>query len=147
MDFETAVKLNIYETVAETTRAPTSAEVAVAFGKSAREVEAAFQQLAQKRLLVLEPGDDSRIRMAPPFSGVETQHLVKIAGKSYYANCAWDAFGVAAALHQDADIASTCPDCGESLGYQIREGQPLAQESVVHFAVPAAKWWKDIIYT
>ena len=147
MDFETAVKLNIYETVTETTYVPTSAEVAAALSRSDGEVKTAFRQLAQKRLLVLEPGDNSRIRMAPPFSGVETQHLVKIGGKSYYANCAWDAFGVAAALHQDADIASQCPDCGESLGYQIRDGQPLAQESAVHFAVPAAKWWEDIIYT
>jgi hypothetical protein len=97
MDFETAVKLNIYETVTETTCVPTSAEVAAALSRSDGEVETAFRQLAQKRLLVLEPGDDSRIRMAPPFSGVETQHLVKIGGKSYYANCAWDAFGVAAA--------------------------------------------------
>lgn len=147
MDFETAVKLNIYETVAETTRTPTPAEVAAALNRTAGEVETAFRGLAQKRLLVLEPSDDSRIRMAPPFSGIETQHLVKIAGKSYYANCAWDAFGVAAALHQEADIISKCPDCGESLGYQIRDNQPLDQESVVHFAVPAAKWWKDIIYT
>ena len=72
MDFQTAVKLNIYETVAETTRVPTSAEVAAALGRSAGEVKTAFRQLAQKRLLVLEPGDDSRIRMAPPFSGFET---------------------------------------------------------------------------
>ena len=147
MDFETAVKMNIYETVAETTRVPSSAEVAAALNSTAGEVETAFRQLAQKRLLVMEPSDDSRIRMAPPFSGIETQHLVKIKEKSYYANCAWDAFGVAAALHQDADIASTCPDCGESLGYQIRDSRPLAQESAVHFAVPAAKWWEDIIYT
>jgi hypothetical protein len=147
MDFETAVKLNIYETVAETTQAPTLVEVAAALDRPAGEVEMAFRGLAQKRLLVLEPGDDSRIRMAPPFSGIETQHLVKIGGKSYYGNCAWDAFGVAAALHQDADIVSQCPDCGEALGYQIRDGQPQARESVVHFAVPAAKWWEDIIYT
>jgi hypothetical protein len=85
--------------------------------------------------------------MAPPFSGIETQHKVKIAGKSYFANCAWDAFGIAAALHQDASIISTCDDCGQTLNYEIRDGQPLSQEAAVHFAVPAAQWWEDIIYT
>jgi hypothetical protein len=27
------------------------------------------------------------------------------------ANCAWDAFGVCAALHVDGRISTTCPDC------------------------------------
>ncbi len=147
MDFTTSVKLNIYETIAQTTQAPSTAEVATALNSPLENVQDAFDRLAQKRLLVLEPGDPSRIRMAPPFSGIETMHLVQIAGKDYYANCAWDAFGIAAALGQDADILSTCPDCGESLNYQVRNGRPLPQESVVHFAVPAAQWWQDIIYT
>ena len=52
MDFNTAVKLNIYETIAETTRAPTSAEVAGALGQPVDKVETAFESLAKKRLLV-----------------------------------------------------------------------------------------------
>jgi len=147
MDFDTTVKLSIYQSIAETTQTPTSACVAATLKSPIPEVEAAFQQLARKRLLVLEPGDPSRIRMAPPFSGIETQHLVEITGKSYFANCAWDAFGIAAALHQDAGINSTCDDCGQSLGYEIKDGRPLAQAAAVHFAVPAAQWWVDIIYT
>ena len=147
MDFETSVKLNIYETLAHTARMPASTDVASAIGSSVAEVEQAFQRLYEKRLLVLEPGSSSHVRMAPPFSGIETQHHVKIEAKLYFANCAWDAFGIAAALKQDADIESTCADCGETLTFQIREEKPLPQERVVHFAVPAAQWWRDIIYT
>ncbi|SRR6266511_3939110 len=147
MDFDTSVKLNIYEMIARTTRMPTSADVASAMGSSVAEVEQAFQRLYEKRLLVLEPESSSRIRMAPPFSGIETQHRVKIEEKVYFANCAWDAFGIAAALNRDADIESTCGDCNEPLTFQIREGKPLPQDCVVHFAVPAAQWWQDIIYT
>lgn len=147
MDFDTSVKLNIYEMIAHTTRMPTSADVASAMGSSVAEVEQAFQRLYEKRLLVLEPGSSSRIRMAPPFSGIETQHRVKIEEKIYFANCAWDAFGIAAALKRDADIESTCGDCDEPLPFQIRDGKPLPQDCVVHFAVPAAQWWRDIIYT
>ena len=147
MDFETAVKLNIYETIAATTQAPTSTQVAGALNSTVAEIEAAFQQLYQKRLLVLEPGTTSRIRMAPPFSGVKTPHVAKIDGNSYYANCAWDALGIAAALHRDADIESVCGDCGQPMSFQVRDGRPLPQDCVIHFAVPAARWWDDIIYT
>jgi transcription initiation factor IIE alpha subunit len=139
MDFETSVKLNIYETIARTTKMPASTDVASAIGSSVAEVEQAFQRLYEKRLLVLEPRISSHVRMAPPFSGIETQHRVKIEDKVYFANCAWDAFGIAAALKRDADIESTCPDCGEPLTFQIRDGKPLPQECVVHFAVPAAQ--------
>ena len=147
MDFDTSVKVNIYEMVARTTRMPTSIDIALLIGSSMAEVERAFQRLYEKRLLVLEPGSSSRIRMAPPFSGMETQHRVKIEEKIYFANCAWDAFGIAAALKRDADIESTCADCDEPLTFQVRDGKPWAQECVVHFAVPAAQWWQDIIYT
>ena len=147
MDFDTSVKLNIYEMIARTTRMQTSIDVALGIGSSMAEVEQAFQRLYEKRLLVLEPGSSSRIRMAPPFSGMETQHRVKIGAKVYFANCAWDAFGIAAALKGDADIESTCADCSEPLAFQIQNGKPIPQNCVIHFAVPAAHWWQDIIYT
>jgi Alkylmercury lyase len=147
MDFDTTVKLNIYQTIAVTTRTPDVAAVAAALDASVAEVQAAFQRLYQKRLLVQEPGDPGKIRMAPPFSGIKTQHAVIAGGKTYYANCAWDAFGVAAALHQDADIESLCPDCGEGLFFQVRDAMPRPQACAVHFAVPAALWWRDIVYT
>ena len=147
MDFDTSVKLNIYDTIARTTRMPTSIDIALLIGCSMADVEQAFQRLCDKRLLVLEPGTTSRIRMAPPFSGIETQHRVMVEDKVYFANCAWDAFGIAAALKKDAEIESACADCGKPLTFQIRDGKPLPQECVIHFAVPAAQWWRDIIYT
>ncbi len=147
MDFDTAVKLNIYETIAQTAQAPTSADVAKALGTSAEKVEAAFERLHQKRLLVPEPDDPSRIRMAPPFSGVETPFRVKVQGKTYHANCAWDALGIAAALQADAIIEASDGQSGEPMLLEVRNGQPVPEECVIHFAVPAAHWWDDILYT
>lgn len=147
LDFDTTVKLRIYEVIAETTRAPSSLEVAEALNSSVREVEAAFRRLYQKRLLVLEPGDASKIRMAPPFSGVATPFLVKVRGKSYYANCVWDALGIPAALASDADVAASDGLTGEAMWLQVRDASPVPQACVIHFAVPAAQWWDDIIYT
>ncbi len=147
MDFDTSVKLSIYEAIARTTRAPTSAEVAAALSASPEEVEAAFERLHQKRLLVPEPGDPSRIRMAPPFSGVETPFRVKVQDKVYHANCAWDALGIPAALHADAIVEAADGYSGEPMRLEVRNGQPVSQPCAIHFAVPAARWWNDIIYT
>jgi hypothetical protein len=113
MDFDTAVKLNIYEAIAKTTKAPTSTEVAKVLGASVDEVEAAFARLHKKRLLVPEPGNLSQIRMAPPFSGIATPFLVKVMDKSYYANCVWDALGIPAALHHDTVVKASDGYTGE----------------------------------
>jgi hypothetical protein len=147
MDFDTAVKLNVYETLAGTGRAPTSEEVGRVLGTSPPEVEAAFERLHAKRLLVPEPGDPSRIRMAPPFSGIETSFVVRAAGTTYHANCAWDALGIAAALHRDAVIEAADGFAGEPIRLEVRDSHPVPEPCVIHFAVPAARWWQDVIYT
>ena len=147
MDFDTAVKLHIYETLAQTTHPPTARDVAHALGAPLTEVEAAFDRLHKKRLLAPEPGDPTRIRMAPPFSGIETPFRVKVKDKLYHANCAWDALGIPAALHGDAVVQAVDGHTGEPITLEVKDGQPLPQPCVIHFAVPAAHWWDDIIYT
>ena len=146
-ELDTEVKLAIYQTIAETTAAPTSFDLADALGLTEDEVRGSFSRLHQKRLLVPEPGDPSRIRMAPPFSGVPTAFPVEARGRRYYANCVWDAFGVAAALHTDALIPASDGFSGESLTLEVKQGQAVVRPYVAHFAVPAAHWWDDIIHT
>jgi hypothetical protein len=147
MDFDTAVKLHIYETIAQTTKPPTSLESARALNVSVAEMEAAFERLHKKRLLVPEPSDPSRIRMAPPFSGIETSFRVNVQGRLYYANCAWDALGIPAALHQDGVIEAVDGHTSEPLSLTVKDGKPIPQPCAIHFAVPAARWWQDIVYT
>ena len=146
-EFDIRVKLLLYQMIAETSVIPDSREVAASLSVPVGEVEEAFQRLHKMRLLVPEPGDPSRIRMAPPFSGIETSFRVVIESKTHYANCVWDALGIAAALHQNATVEASDGHTGESL--MIHVGQSGAKETtyVAHFAVPAALWWKDIIFT
>ena len=96
-DADTTIKLTIYRWIAETGRIPDAGEVAAASGYSEPEVLESFARLHARRLLVPEPGDPSRIRMAPPFSGIPTAFPVDARGKRYYANCVWDAYGIPAA--------------------------------------------------
>jgi hypothetical protein len=146
-DFDTAVKLSIYETVAATGRLPDAAGVARQLGAAEADVLAAFARLHGRRLLVPEPGDPARIRMAPPFSGAPTLFRVQASGIDYDANCVWDAFGVAAALRADADVDSQDAHTGEPLRLLVRDGRPVPAAAVAHFAVPAAHWWDDILFT
>jgi hypothetical protein len=147
MDLDTTVKLNIYETIARTTHVPTAQDIAQALRIPLANVQAAFERLHKKRLLVPEPSDPARIRMAPPFSGIATPFRVRVQARLYYANCAWDALGIPAALHQDAVIEAADAYSGEPITLEVKDGKPIPQPCVIHFAVPAAKWWDDIIYT
>lgn len=147
VDLETAVKLAIYRAFAETANAPTAGDLSAAMGLAEIDVLAAFARLHARRLLVPEPGDPSRIRMAPPFSGIPTAFPVDAMGKRYYANCVWDAYGISAALHADAVIPASDGFTGELLALEVRDGRPIPLSYVAHFAVPAARWWEDIVYT
>ena len=126
---------------------PSAADTAGALGLAAEEVEGAFRRLHDAHALVLQPGS-SAIRMLNPFSVVETPHRVESGGRSWFANCAWDALGIPAALHADGRVDSRCPDCGEALELEVRDGGLVrGTELLVHFVVPARHWWDDIAFT
>jgi Alkylmercury lyase len=140
------VRLHVYEQMIETASAPSAAAVAHALSLDTGEVEGAFQALAEARMLVLQPGTTA-IWMAMPFSNVQTPFTVISNGRAYYANCAWDAFGVAALLETDARIFTTCADCGGVIERKISNGAPIDTSGVVHFALPVRRWWDDIGFT
>ena len=146
MDLDTQVKLVIYWNTAERGQPPGIDEVAKHVGESADQVRESYGRLARNRLLVLEP-DGETIRMAPPFSGVPTQHRVTSAGVSYYANCAWDAFGIPAALNRPGEVVSRCEQSKETLRLTVGLDGPEPSDWLFHCEVPAAKWWQDIVFT
>ena len=68
-------------------------------------------------------------------------------GKKYFANCVWDACGVGAALHCDAVSHALDGQTGEPLTLEVKNGQPILKPYLAHFAVPAAHWWDNLIFT
>ena len=146
MDLDVRVKLSVYRALADGGRAPRRAEVAVALGVTDDEVRAAFERLSARRLLVLAP-DTGEIVMAPPFSAVPTPFRVRSGGTEWFANCIWDALGIPAALHRDVEVEASCACCGQRMDFAVRGGPPPPATGVGHFAVPAARWWEDIVYT
>src|SRR5438093_9322486 len=143
--FDLSVRNATYRLFIELGRAPTADETAASTGVRRAEVDAAWGRLHDAHALVLDPM--GALRMANPFSAVETPHRVEAAGKTWFANCGWDAFGIGAALHVDSKIHSTCPDCAEPIDIEVRDGQPLETGPVWHVLVPAREWWSDIGFT
>ena len=140
-----AVRNASYRLFAELGRAPGVDEVAAATGQGSDAVGAAWRRLHDAHALVLDP--EGRLRMANPFSAVETAHRVEAGGRSWFANCGWDAFGIGVVLRTDSTIHTTCADCGDAVDLEVRGYRPTDQTPVFHVLVPARTWWDDIGYT
>jgi mono/diheme cytochrome c family protein len=134
-----------YRRFVELGRAPTAGEVAAATGSSERDVREGWRRLHDVHALVLDAAGE--IRMANPFAAQPTSFRVEVAGRSYFANCAWDAFGIGAALHADSTIYTECADCHSPLRINVRAGRPNELDLVFHVLVPANSWWNDIGFT
>jgi hypothetical protein len=135
-----------YRLFVERGRPPTAAEVAAAAGAPVEDVLAGWRRLHDAHALVLEVGG-TELRMANPFSAVPTSYRVEAGGRWWHANCAWDAFGVCAALRVDGRIVAACPDCGERIEVGVRDARPDDESLVFHCLVPAQQWWEDIVFT
>jgi hypothetical protein len=146
LDLTIQLKQFIYRQFAETARGPSPEEAARHVGKDVEGVLDLYRQLRAQRLLVLE-ADAASIRMAPPFSGVPTQHQVEAGGLRYFANCAWDALGIPAAFHLAATVHSRCEQSREPLHLQVGLDGPEPSDWLFHCLVPASKWWDDIVFT
>lgn len=139
------LRIATYRRFAELGRAPAAAEVAAVTNRSEAEVRDAWRRLHDAHALVLDAAGE--IRMANPFAAQPTPFRVEAAGTSWYANCAWDAFGIGAALHVDSVISAECADCRAPLQIEVRDGRPDDEDLVFHVLVPAVSWWQDIGFT
>ena len=135
-----------YGLFVELGRAPRPEEVADREATTTDEVIAGWRRLHDEHAIVLDSTTDA-LQMANPFSGVPTPHVVEAGGRRWYANCAWDAFGICAALQTDGRIETTCRDCGDPIEIEVRDGRPGDESLVFHCLVPAARWWDDITFT
>jgi Alkylmercury lyase len=145
-ELDLRIRNHAYARFVELGRAPRFDEIAAELALPFEEIRDAMERLHDEHAIVLER-DGSRIRMAHPFSAIPTPHRVLAGSRWWYANCAWDAFGILAALHVDGHVSSSCPDCAEEIEIDVRDGTPAANGHVVHINVPAAHWWDDIVFT
>jgi hypothetical protein len=135
----------IYDEVMSSGSVPTIAAMGTRLGWQRDEVTGSLERLAAARALVLQPGT-REVLMANPFSAVPTPFAVSSGGVSYYGNCIWDALGIPAMLHRDAEISTSCACCGDAMQVRVTAGQLVPLDGVIHFAIAARKWWQDIVF-
>ena len=139
-----ALRAFIYGRFRDDGTAPSILECAAAMGTTAQEVTASLERLADNRTLVLQP-NTGEVWMAHPFSGVPTDFEVTVGGRSWFANCGWDAFAIIS-LFGDGWFETQDPNSGDRLRWDVRDGV-IEPDGVVHFAVPARDFWQDIGFT
>lgn len=144
-ELDKQVRYHVYESVMNSGKIPTISVTANALEKPDFEIASSLSRLADAHILVLQKGS-GEILMANPFSAVPTPFLVTSGGKSYYANCIWDAMGVPAMLGQDALIEASCGCCSTAMSLEIKNGALDNPKGIAHFAIPASRWWDDIVY-
>jgi hypothetical protein len=146
-DLDQRVRLHIYDRFLADGRPPTTVETAEALGIAADACEAAYQRLEQSRVIVLAPGT-TNVWMANPLSAVPTRfRVVTDDRRSWWGNCVWDALGILAMVGSDGVVDTSCPDCGEKIELRVADGELQPIDAVIHFAVPAARWWENIAFT
>lgn len=144
--FDLQVRTKIYGYFAKKCAAPTYQEIAALLGVDEASTQASFHSLHAHHMLFLQPGSDL-LRMANPFSAVPTRYKVFIGTRQWFANCAWDALGIAAALHSDAIIQAGYPDENIAVELRVENGVVDGKGNGVYFALPCRQWYNDLVFT
>jgi len=139
IDSDLTIRHFVYDHFVRESKPPSVQKIAAQFKLSEEEAAAAYQRLHNGHFFFLEPGTVN-IRMANPFSAVPTDFRVEIAGKSYWANCAWDMFGISAAINADAKIEAQYSDTQKPAFFSVENGEPTGDPGVVHFSLPVRQW-------
>src|SRR5580692_10496558 len=118
-----AVRLAIYRSFADLGRPASVGQIAAETGLAEADVRAAMRSLHDAHAIVLTPAGDA-VRMAHPFSAAPMGYVVAADGpgpagyagdRMWWGGCAWDSFGIGAALGEPVAIRTRCPGCGREL--------------------------------
>lgn len=136
----------VYERFAATGAPPSPIEAARELGAEVGDVLSAWRQLHDRHQLVLGLGWDA-IRMAHPFSAAPMGFVVRASDdRLWWGGCAWDSFGIVAALGEDLEVETRCPNCHRLLEMSVGPHRP-PDFGVIRIPAPARQWWSDVVAT
>ena len=141
-----ALRVFVYDQLVDRGAAPSVALIANHFGTAPNDTRYALAELRIGKTILVHP-DTGEIWMAGPFSATETAYRVTLGDRQWWANCAWDMFGVAVIVGAAVRVDARCGDCGEPMMLECDPAAPPNGNGVVHFLVPARRWYENIGFT
>jgi Alkylmercury lyase len=144
-DFENKLRLYIYRHFIGSGRSPSISEMAEGVAGSRKRVRAALNSLCRTHAFGVQ--ENGELWRAAPFSAVPTAFPVQVGSLNYSANCIWDALGIPAMLAKKAQIGAACGCCNFAMTLHVQNGRLLETKGIIHIAVPARDWYKDIVFT
>lgn len=143
------VRKFVFDHFSEHARPPVVEQVMATFSLSRNEATDVLRALEEARHIALVKGT-ARILMAFPFSAIATPFRTTVGGRTYFANCAWDAIAFHAMLRKEARVESYCHHCAAPIVVELRGGHAVRVEPIdalVYLALPPTRWWDDITTT
>jgi hypothetical protein len=148
-DVPARVRKFVFDHFLEHGTPPVAEQVMTEFSLSRSEANEALRALEAARHIALVKGT-ARILMAFPFSAIATPFRVTVGGRTYFANCAWDAVAFHAMLGEGIRVESYCDHCATPIEVEMQDGRAInvrPQDALVYLALPPARWWEDITAT
>lgn len=142
-----AVRRSVFASFAADGQAPSPAAIAHQLGHPVGEILDALRSLHDGHHLVLVAAGDA-VRMAHPFSASPMGFVVLAArdDRMWWGGCAWDSFGIVAAVGEELEIRTRCPHCERPLAFRSAPEIP-PPGLTVRVPRPAAEWWEDVVGT
>jgi len=143
------VRLFMFEHFREHAVPPVIEQVMTEFALSRDQAIEAFAALDTARHIALVKGT-SRILMAFPFAAAATPFQVTSGGRTYFANCSWDAIAFHAMLGADVRVDSYCHHCAAPIEIEMSRGRATQvgpPGALIYLALPPTRWWDDITTT
>jgi hypothetical protein len=109
-------------------------------------IQKALYELQNDHGVVLHP-DKPAVWVIHPFSTAPTNFLVKSSRGIWWGNCAWCSMGVAALLKENLTITTRLGAYDEQIVIHIVNGELIEKNLLVHFPIPMANAWNNVIYT
>ena len=141
-----ALRVFVYDELVDRGAPPSIATLGRRFDVPPNDARSALGELRIGKTILVHP-QTGEIWMAGPFSAVETPYRVTLGDRQWWANCAWDMFGVAQIVGEPVRVDTRCADCGEPLALVCDPAVPPNGDGVVHFLVPARRWYENIGFT
>lgn len=152
-DLDARVRWWVYQHFRESGRPPPLSRLARLSDATSDDTAASLARLHDEHALVLSQ-DGRRILMAHPFASddsgttfIPDARTEQVPMERYSVNCPWDGLALAGLLGVDGDVRTSDAWSGDPLRLEVQAGRLRASTTVLHFLVPAARFWDDIGFT